>query len=363
MDSNSFKRILREYFTFSRGERSGIFLLLILLVLLFLLNKFIELVIPDKRQDFTHIAESVSEWEKEHAGNTEKHKYLFPFNPNNIESLMLDSLDLPSNIKRNILKYREAGGKFRDSDDLKRIYGMNDSIFSKIKNFVLIPDPSGNDEIEKIKRYKISKDPFDPNTVEVSRLQSMNLTGDQIEKVLKFRKEGRTFKNSTEFYNFLGDGYTRAEEENQDGAKKPVDTKYLTEISDPIELNSSDSAGLLGINGIGPVFASRIIKYRELLGGFFSPEQLTEVYGLTPETYQKIRGLVFTDTLKIRKIKLNFAEYREFARHPYLSKSQINTILTFRTKNGPFTKPSEVLKFNLVDSATYHRVYHYLTCN
>jgi hypothetical protein len=39
-------------------------------------------------------------------------KHFSAFDPNTITPEMLDSLDLPENIKRNILNYRKAGGKF-----------------------------------------------------------------------------------------------------------------------------------------------------------------------------------------------------------------------------------------------------------
>ena len=42
------------------------------------------------------------------------------------------------------------------------------------------------------------------------------------------------------------------------------------ESSGVISINSADSADLLPLPGIGPVFAGRIIKYRNLLGGFVS---------------------------------------------------------------------------------------------
>src|SRR5665647_1059817 len=47
-----------------------------------------------------------------------------------------------------------------------------------------------------------------------------------------------------------------------------------------LDLNSADSLHLLEIPGIGPVFASRIIRYRTLLGGYYAVDQLREVYGM-----------------------------------------------------------------------------------
>ena len=41
-----------------------------------------------------------------------------------------------------------------------------------------------------------------------------------------------------------------------------------------LELNSCDSLSLVALPGIGPVLSVRIIKYRNLLGGFAAVEQL-----------------------------------------------------------------------------------------
>ena len=42
------------------------------------------------------------------------------------------------------------------------------------------------------------------------------------------------------------------------------------EISPPLELNTADSSALVRIRGIGPYYASKIIKYRQRLGGFYA---------------------------------------------------------------------------------------------
>ena len=72
-----------------------------------------------------------------------------------------------------------------------------------------------------------------------------------------------------------------------------------------LELNTCDSAELESLPAIGPVLAARIIKYRNLLGGYAFTEQLKEVYGLTPEAYSTISSRVSADTSLIKKININ----------------------------------------------------------
>jgi DNA uptake protein and related DNA-binding proteins len=100
-----------------------------------------------------------------------------------------------------------------------------------------------------------------------------------------------------------------------------------------IELNQADSAKLDQLPGIGPVFASRIIKYRTILGGYYSIDQLYEVYGMKPETVDKIKQYIMVDTLKIQRIDLNTASFRQINAHPYISYDQTKVICKYRDKN------------------------------
>lgn len=109
----------------------------------------------------------------------------------------------------------------------------------------------------------------------------------------------------------------------------PVGTKSFTMV----ELNKADSASLEALPGIGPVFSKRILKYRSILGGYHNLNQLYEVYGMQPETVEKIKGLVKIDTTLIRKIDINEALFKEINAHPYISFEQTKAICKFRSRN------------------------------
>jgi competence protein ComEA len=101
-----------------------------------------------------------------------------------------------------------------------------------------------------------------------------------------------------------------------------------------LDINSCDSMSLVVLPGIGPVLSARIIKYRNMLGGFASVEQLKEVYGLPEETYELIQGRLFADSSKLRKININSAMYRDLSRIPYLEKYEVTAILKYRELKG-----------------------------
>jgi DNA uptake protein ComE-like DNA-binding protein len=119
----------------------------------------------------------------------------------------------------------------------------------------------------------------------------------------------------------------------QEAPSGPVGMKKEAQLA-RIELNSCDSLALMRLPGIGQVLSVRIIKYRNRLGGFMSVDQLREVYGLPEETFEKIRGRVFADTLHIRKIRINEGGFRELGRIPYIEKYEISAILKYRQLSG-----------------------------
>ena len=100
--------------------------------------------------------------------------------------------------------------------------------------------------------------------------------------------------------------------------------------SGPVDINRVDSAQLLPLPGIGPVFAGRIIRYRELLGGYISVSQLSEVYGLPQETIEAISGQLVIDTSAVKKLELNRATFSELLRHPYLEYDNVKSLVGYR---------------------------------
>ncbi|MGI8408081.1 MAG: helix-hairpin-helix domain-containing protein [Actinomycetota bacterium] len=59
-----------------------------------------------------------------------------------------------------------------------------------------------------------------------------------------------------------------------------------------ISLNSADQAALETIPGIGPVTAEAILQHRDEIGGFTSLEQLLDVSGIGPATYESMRDFI-----------------------------------------------------------------------
>jgi hypothetical protein len=101
-----------------------------------------------------------------------------------------------------------------------------------------------------------------------------------------------------------------------------------------VELNTADTATLKKVPGIGSVFAGRIVKYRTLLGGFYSVAQLREVYGIDEERYLALHGWFHADTSFIAKLPVNLLPSDSLAKHPYISYKQARILRQLSRRQG-----------------------------
>jgi competence ComEA-like helix-hairpin-helix protein len=187
---------------------------------------------------------------------------------------------------------------------------------------------------------------FDPNTITNQQLQQLGFNKKSAQTFLKFRDRGFVFKEKIDLkkvYGISDNFYSKLEPyiiiENKNSAANLNSNKSESNVTasanknqTKVELNTADSLALLDINGIGPAFAKRILKYRSLLGGFVSVEQLKEVYGFTDEMFEKIKPNVTANAELIKKINLNKDDFRTVNKHPYLSYELTKTLFDWRKK-------------------------------
>ena len=106
-----------------------------------------------------------------------------------------------------------------------------------------------------------------------------------------------------------------------------------------IDLNASDSSELVKLPGIGPVFAARIIRYREKLGGYSDIAQLMEIDGL-PDSLME--WFIISDTIPVRKINVNTSTLAELRKHPYIDFYQARAIVEFIRERGKIKGPEQL---------------------
>jgi competence protein ComEA len=303
----------REYLTFNKRERNGLFILSAIIVLLIAYNAYLfyaetTIAQPDF-SDFENAIKSYYSTDKDTNSNTHNTASffsdndstiiinLFLFNPNTATEEEFKQLGLTTKQIKNIRNYLQKGGQFRFKEDFGRLYSIEDSLFKALQAYINLPDKES---------YYASKNAND--------------------KTL-FVKEEK--------------------------AKLP---KPL------LELNEADSIQLIDIKGIGPAFASRIIKYRNRLGGFQRVEQLMEVYGMKEEQYDLIKTQVKVDSSVIIKININSCIAEELKNHPYVNNWNIaNALVNYRKKHGLFKTIDEIKKCDLVNEELYLKLAPYLT--
>lgn len=128
-----------------------------------------------------------------------------------------------------------------------------------------------------------------------------------------------------------------------------------------VELNQADSLTLQKVPGIGPVFSRRIIKYRDLLGGFYTVHQLAEVYGIDADKYAALEPWFTVDTALIRPLIVNQADYRTLIRHPYLNKQQTKILLRLIERKGKLQGWEELRLLDEFPPGEIERLRYYLS--
>lgn len=130
-----------------------------------------------------------------------------------------------------------------------------------------------------------------------------------------------------------------------------------------VQLNSADTLQLQELYGIGPTFARRIVKYRNLLGGYVRKEQLLEVYGMDAERYNQIASYISVDPSAVKKIDINSASINDLKRHPYLDYYQAKALVAYRERGNTFSSMDDLLKVNLIEPSTTTKLQGYIQFN
>lgn len=220
-------------------------------------------------------------------------KEKFRFDPNRATQEELTRLGIPPPVARTIVNYRSKGGKFRYREDLQKIYSLKPEMYAELESWIDLPLKTNTGENIFAKK---DTDPVKKKTVIPSQ-------------------------------------------------------EVLTDI------NTADTTALKKLRGIGPVYASRIIRFRDALGGFHSPEQFDETYGIPPDALLTLKkGVVIGSPVK--RIPIN--ETDTF-RHPYLKVYQVKAILAYRKQHGKFGSVEDLYKIKVLDEETIQKIKPYLS--
>lgn len=373
MKKEELKKLINDYFRFNKTERQGFTALSVILVLAMLINLFIDKINFSKPTDFTEAKLLIAKLEAEKRETTAgKQLSLFAFDPNTVAPEVLDTLALPLSIKNNLVRYRDRGGKFRNKEDFRKLYGMTDSIYAAISPFIDLP-VAGEPANAKSRKESVAEKTFfffDPNKATADELKKLGFTEQQRKNLTAYRDKGGKFRQKedlariygidAQFFSELEPWISITSEETSQAEETEIAQapRQIVEV----EINSADSLALLTLPGIGPAFSGRIIKYRNLLGGFHSVEQLKEVYGMTDERFSDFAGHITIDENKLKKLRINFADANELSRHPYVTKEIAQKILKARSSHGFFENLTGADEKIGIEKELFEKIKPYLSC-
>ena len=293
---------------FTDQQYRGLLILLPIAIVLVAIAVALELL-PDAEQ--VEVADLPAEQEvkvTEVAADAEEVVFK-EFDPNKFSYEQLREAGLPKEVAVGVVRWRSYGKVYRVKEDLALVSGMTDSLYMLIKPYIVI-DPS------------VAAKPKDYRQQETEQEPSPQLTQ----------------QNSTSLKN----------------ESVPVHSKPL------VELNGADTTALISVNGIGSKSATEIVKYRELLGGYHSVEQISELKCVTEQNYEKILQQIYCDSCEIRKIDINFAAPKVIARHPYVSATALRKIIKQRQLKGGWSRIEEMVEDNILSEDEAKRLAPYL---
>jgi len=303
---NQLHNSIRKYFGISRTETNGIFILLILTICIILSPLLYNNLF---RGGYTSCLEDSLKLDSilqillknqdslKAAMDPIRKDTLFFFNPNEITYPQMILLGFDSILAQRVVKFRNSKGRFYVKRDLLKIYGLTEELYTRLADFISLPDTI----VQKKRRY------------DNSRIK----------------------------------------------AKGPV-SDGRTELAS-LNINVADTNDLKRISGIGSVLSGRIIKYRDLLGGYSNINQLVDVYGLKGRSLENLKSIVYVDSLFIpEKIRINFSEWEELVRHPYINSQMANDIINLRSEKGYLNNMHDLEDISYLNDSVLSQLEPYL---
>ncbi|MGC9330850.1 MAG: ComEA family DNA-binding protein [Bacteroidales bacterium] len=364
----------KDLMAFSAREKRGLRVLIVAVLLLIVLRVWAPWKNSDLQvYDFSGYEADIDKFEMQLTKETNKsetfseHKYtsdnnlsynnsLSPFNPNTVTIDEMLSLGFTDKLAQNIVNYRNAGGKFYEAADMKKIYAMTEKFYVHIKPYIRLK----NDENKTPEQYEVFQ--FNPNKISSDSLQLLGFAPDVSERWIKYRKAAGGFENMDDIKKLYGidtallNKLIPVMSFNMDADEQVPGSKTIMQV----KINTANKKELLETETISESLAQRIIAYRNMLGGYYKTNQLLEVYGISQEDMNKLKDRIIIDEENITYIDLNEISFADLLRHPYMSKNNVKNIMEYRDFAGRIKHPEELLKNNVIPDSTYQKILPYI---
>ena len=309
----AWKTLFKDYLVFSKKDRLGAIVFVFLMALmLFLPRLFSKTTTSLSLKEDSTLLKAIDTLQKQkeqtYSEEESTHQFaapltpvdnkgyteatLFPFDPNTLSAEGWQKLGLNNKTIRILINYRNKGGRFYKTEDLKKVWTMPIGFYERVKDQVIIPASN----------------------------------------------------KATSYPTFANTSSSRPERKIQ-----------------TVNINLDDTAAFIALPGIGPVLASRIIKFRDRLGGFYSIEQIGETYGLPDSTFQMLKSYFTIDAQSIKRLNINTVSKDELNAHPYIDWKLANAIVEYRNQHGNYSALDDLKNIVILDEPTFLKIMHYLT--
>jgi len=274
----------KSHFTFTKQQRNGIFLLIILIIILQCIYFFAVPVMLEKSSENIVVdQEALSKFKTEidtlRLAQIERNKpKIYPFNPNFITDFKGANLGMSNTEIDRLLAFRKQDKWIHSTKQFQEVTKVSDSLIHVISPYFKFPEWVTNPKPKAIYSYK-------------NAAKSLSYSQKQ-------------------------------------------------------DLNTATAEQLQKINGIGKTYSERIIKFRNKIeGGFTADVQLLDVYGLTPDVIQNITKQFTVKTPKpIRKININTATVDDLVTIPHIDYDLAHSIIEQRQLRAGFITIKELIK-------------------
>ena len=269
----------KSHFKFTKGQRSGIFLLLLIIFIMQSLYYFVDFsskdvsVNKDELNAFQNEIDSLRFVEIE-----SQQTKIFPFNPNYITDYKGYTLGMtPDEIDR-LLKFREQNKWVNSAKQFQDVTKVSDSLLNSISPYFKFPEWVTNPKPTSSFKYqndtpKTFTQKIDLNTATAKQLQIINGIGEKLsDRIIKFRNK------------FEGGFIDDVQLQDVYGISPEVLQRLLNEFAvktprqiKKIGLNNASIEQLVTIQHIDYEIAYEILDQRTLREGFKSLDELTKV--------------------------------------------------------------------------------------
>jgi len=219
--------------------------------------------------------------------NTNKQISYAAFDPNNCSLDLLVSNGIPQFLAERIISYRSKGGQFRKKEDLQKIYGFDDQLYTNIYPYIQIVETniakSNKPFYPKSKKKKFTIQPFDINSADTATLRQIYGIGDKLSlRIVNFRDKLGGFMYRSQLSQVYGLDSVVVDSLMEYGS--------ISGTFNPNRLNvNTDTIKHLSSHPyIDYKVAKAIVNYRRQHGDYKSVEDIKKVYFVDDSLFNRI---------------------------------------------------------------------------